>query len=156
FLSRLKSTQAGREQVDFAEALSEVLNRLQRAEKQAQARNWKRNFLLIAATLALVVGGAQFLRSRRAEPHRTAVLAPAAPPPLAVWFFLTPGLHRGTEELRRLQIPSAIALVRLQLTLPPGPTGPTYQAKLLTADGREVWSQSGLAGGVGFVEVEVP
>jgi hypothetical protein len=96
FLNRLKSTRAGREDIAFAEALHEVLNRLRRDEMPAQPRRpRKRNVLLIAATLAVVVAGVQFVRNHRAEPHPTAVLTATAPPPAVVSFFLTAAFSVG-------------------------------------------------------------
>jgi hypothetical protein len=56
-------------------------------------------------------------------------------------FALTPGLVRDLQGLRKVTIPPAANWIELELQWP-GAEYKGYQATLLDADGRELWSQS--------------
>jgi hypothetical protein len=76
-------------------------------------------------------------RERRPEP-KAPLLALATPLP----FTLSPGILRGTESSRRLEIPAGTALVELRLDMAQN-THQTYRAVLLS-ENREILSRSGL------------
>ena len=178
FGKRLLASEAGREKAAFAEALTAVATRLS-VEEGAGARStsWWSPWLPIAAGLVIAlfawqvvqlrqlriqVSGlhAQLEAGRKNQAASDLRAAAPAPPALTIPFFLSPGLTRGTDHLRQLQIPANAASVRLQLVLKEGTTQRVFQAVVRTVAGREVWNLTGLHAAIvgtnSMVEIDVP
>ena len=73
---------------------------------------------------------------------------------------LASGIERNSGEPRRLNIPSSVRLVKLQLELDPSISHRSYRVELNTAGGTQVWSQGGLTpqrdDGLRFVTLSIP
>lgn len=184
FGQRLRSSSTGRKKAAFAEALTEVASRLQAQTRiPAPVTSWRKLWISnvpagmpIAAGLVVAVFAWQSFQLRQMNrqmrnltaqletEHKSReserVTATQSTAPVTVSFFLTPGLTRGAEQLRRLQIPTNAAAVRLQLMLRAAESSRLFQAIVRTAGGREVWNQTGLrnsaTGASPTIELNVP
>jgi hypothetical protein len=137
--SSLLASAEGRRKLDFARGLAAV-----------QKRHGKRRapYLLIAATVLVATAiGLLFTLRKEHNAVETRVtpspIAQPSPAPVVFSFLLTPGATRGTEQIKRLTIPSGTELVQLQLDLE-GDRHPRYSATLKTTSGAQVWEQAGL------------
>ena len=144
FERRFLSTETGKRHAEFARALESM------GAKRYRPR-WRPVWAALAAAAMLLFVSAMLFRQNREL--RTQLAHVVTPQPITVAFLLTPGLTRGTEELRRIEVPAQADVLRLEMTLRRSvPPGATFRAALHTADGREVWSQGGLSKPI----VEVP
>jgi hypothetical protein len=165
FVKRLLASETGRSKAQFAQALAKVAGRLTVGTASQSARPTRGILVWMPAAAALtlaVLGGIEVRRLQmrvtaldaQLEAGRArAVRMPDQPLPS---FLLLPGLTRGPEALRQLALPAGAVSVRFQLQFPAGrPDGP-LAARLVLADGHEVWSGMAAAGGDRTAEVVVP
>lgn len=164
FGRRLLASETGRARAEFAEALLRVSQRREAATISQGIRRAHRILLWLpaAAAVAMAVAGGieiRLLENRvsalRAQIEAGRTHAAGAPAQPLLSFLLSPGLTRGPEGLRRFAIPAGSGSVRFQLEVPAGHLAGPLTARLVLADGREVWSGLAAAGDQA-AEVVVP
>ena len=134
-------TDERRAKLEFARALKA---HVEQHELATQRRTWDWLRGPVAAPAWAVAMAAMLLLALPAAVWR---FAAARSPQTEVSAWLSPGLVRDVGgEVKRLPIPPACQLVRLQLD--PGVAAPdSYRATLHEVTGEELWSQSGLRAG---------
>jgi hypothetical protein len=140
FEQRFLGSDAGRRRLAEARALLEGVR--SGAARRALRLSW---LLPVAAALALAAFGF-WLASRRERGGEARVNPPsAAPAATRVALALAPGLTRdiASPGPRRVQLAPGDVLV-LTLSLPATGAPPRVQARVLSAEGRQVWQASGL------------
>lgn len=161
FERRFLASPEGRERAEFATALVEVARKLQTREAPRRTRGPVWQWAVAAAALlacgisAMLLVQNQTIRSELARLESQRRTSPSPASPVVVSFLLTAGVSRGSDEMRRLQVPGSVDAVRLELVLNRGGFA-QYSAALRTGDGRETWSAGALPARDGVVVAQIP